>query len=523
MNPGTDSRCPIIDCPDTTTVCAVYPADSTTNQCAQFGVCRSASGACQPRLAAPNTPCEEVAPGALGRCDGAGNCVDPRVALGTPCSASNQCASGSCELASSGAGSVCCAQECVGEERCSVDFSACQSVDRRVTHVDAGSSVSCAVFDSGNVRCWGINFNSMLGTATSDNIGDDEPVTAAPNVDLGGQATQVAVGASHVCAVLAAGNVRCWGTGSLGALGYGNTITIGDDDVPADAGDVMVGASVLQLSVGQGFTCALLADSGRVRCWGNGGRGKLGYGNTLSVGDNQVPAVAGDVDVGGRVIQIASGEAHTCALLQGGTVRCWGFNSSGQLGYGSREDVGDDEVPASVGDVDVGGTVVSVGAGGNHTCVVLSTGAVRCWGEAAQGQLGYGNTNPIGDDETPNVAGDIDLGGSVSQLAVGSNHNCALLRNGTVRCWGSGLSGRLGYGNTQTIGDDEVPGSVGAVDMGGTPTLLTAGSAHTCALFSSGNVRCWGLGTVGQLGYGNTSNLGGTSSSIPSNLPFLAF
>src|SRR5690606_36563855 len=90
VNPGTDSRCPIIDCPDTTTVCAVYPADSTTNQCAQFGVCRSASGACQPRLAAPNTPCEEVAPGALGRCDGAGNCVDPRVALGTPCSASNQ-------------------------------------------------------------------------------------------------------------------------------------------------------------------------------------------------------------------------------------------------------------------------------------------------------------------------------------------------------------------------------------------------------------------------------------------------
>src|SRR5207244_379546 len=128
---------------------------------------------------------------------------------------------------------------------------------------------------------------------------------------------------------------------------------------------------------GRSHTCALL-EGGTVRCWGEGLSGSLGYGNVNNIGDDESPASAGDVDVGGTVVQISVGAAHTCALLEGGTVRCWGANL--QLGYGNMNIVGDDETPASVGDVDVGGPAVQLAAGGFHTCVVLDGGAVRCWG-----------------------------------------------------------------------------------------------------------------------------------------------
>ena len=79
--------------------------------------------------------------------------------------------------------------------------------------------------------------------------------------------------------------------------------------------------------------------------------GQLGYANEDDVGDDETPASAGDVDVGGVVTQLAAGDWHTCALLDTGAVRCWGSNENGELGYGAIGDVGDDETPASVGDV----------------------------------------------------------------------------------------------------------------------------------------------------------------------------
>ncbi|MDH3755069.1 MAG: hypothetical protein OEU32_14460, partial [Acidimicrobiia bacterium] len=102
-----------------------------------------------------------------------------------------------------------------------------------------------------------------------------------------------------------------------------------------------------------------------------------------------------------------------------------------------------------------------------HTCAVLDDGAVRCWGTGTNGQLGYGNTENIGDDETPDTAGPVDLGPgrTATAIATGLEYSCALLDNGTVRCWGVGTDGRLGYGNTDHIGDNESPGSVGPVDL----------------------------------------------------------
>lgn len=121
--------------------------------------------------------------------------------------------------------------------------------------------------------------------------------------------------------------------------------------------------------------------------------------------------MTGDVDVGGSVMQIVAGGFHTCALLSTGAVRCWGDGNEGQLGYANNNDIGDDELPASAGDIDIGGSVIQIASGNSHVCALLSTGAVRCWGRAAEGQLGYGNVDFIGNDESPAFAGDVDVGG----------------------------------------------------------------------------------------------------------------
>jgi len=281
---------------------------------------------------------------------------------------------------------------------------------------------------------------------------------------------------------------------------------IGDDEDPASAGDVQVGGTVTQIAAGGVHTCALLG-TGAVRCWGANPSGELGYGNTDPIGDDETPATAGDVDVGGTVTQIAAGGNHVCALLTGGTVRCWGLSFNGQLGYGNTNRIGDDETPASAGDVDIGGTVSEISADGNNTCARLDTGAVRCWGFGTLGQLGYGNQTQIGDNETPASAGDVDVGGAVTQISVGGGHACALLGT-SVRCWGDGSEGRLGYGNTDSIGDDEAPATAGDVDVGGMVTEIVAAGRHTCALLTTGSLRCWGYAGDGALGYANTSDIG---------------
>ena len=231
-----------------------------------------------------------------------------------------------------------------------------------------------------------------------------------------------------------------------------------------------MGGSVTQISVGTLHTCARLS-SHRVRCWGLGYAG-LGYGNLDKIGDDELPFTAGDIDVGGAVTQVSAGLAHTCARLADGAVRCWGLGPpallndmpyGSALGYGHANSIGDNETPASAGDVNVGGPVVQVEAGSFRTCAVLGTGAVRCWGRATPYGLGYGNLNHIGDNETPAAAGDIASGAPATQVSVGAWHQCARTSTGRVRCWGHNGIGQLGYGHTQTVGDDELPATMGDV------------------------------------------------------------
>ena len=382
-----------------------------------------------------------------------------------------------------------------------------------VTQITAGTDHTCALLDTGVVRCWGWGGLSQLGYGNISSIGDNETPADAGDVDVGGAVVQIDAGHAHTCAVLDTGAVRCWGSGGFSNLGYGNTSNIGDNETPATAGDVDVGGTVAQIASGTFHTCALL-DTGAVRCCGAGGAGRLGYNNAIAVGDNETPATAyaslpngGDVGVGGTVAQIAVSKHHTCALLDTGAVRCWGLGTNGRLGYATTTNIGDDETPADAGDVDVGGTVAQIVAGEEHTCALLDTGAVRCWGVGGSGRLGYGNDNNIGDDETPASAGDVAVGGTVVQIDAGGFHTCALLDTGAVRCWGAGGAGRLGYGNTLNIGGNATPASAyasmpngGNVDIGGIAVQIATGS-HTCALLDTGAVRCWGSsGSLNPLG-----------------------
>ena len=338
-------------------------------------------------------------------------------------------------------------------------------------------SHSCVIVSGGFVRCWGANGSGQLGYGHTNNIGDDEMVSTC-NVNLGAGVivTQIAVREKHTCALLSNDNVRCWGANGVGQLGYRHTDNIGDDELPDSMGDVDLGlasgVTVSQIAAGDAHTCALL-NNNTVRCWGANGVGQLGYRHTDNIGDDELPDSMGDVDLGltlgVTVSQIAAGDAHTCALLNNNTVRCWGANGVGQLGYGHTDNIGDDELPDSMGDVDLGLapgiTVTQIAAGYGHTCALLSNGNVRCWGWNKYGQLGYGHTDVIGDDENPSSVANVDVEGTVTKITVIDQHSCALLAGGGLKCWGANFKGQLGYGHHFTIGNNESPASAGNLDL----------------------------------------------------------
>jgi alpha-tubulin suppressor-like RCC1 family protein len=152
-----------------------------------------------------------------------------------------------------------------------------------------------------------------------------------------------------------------------------------------------------------------VVDGGNVRCWGGGLHGRLGYGNTDNLGDGPSEMPPADVNVGATVLQVVVGNYHTCALIDGGHVRCWGQGANGRLGNLDTDDVGDDTDDMPPSNVDLGGTAVAIAAGDDHTCALLVTGVVRCWGAGAEGALGYGSLEDVGDDETPASAGDVTI------------------------------------------------------------------------------------------------------------------
>ena len=333
-----------------------------------------------------------------------------------------------------------------------------------------GDGHSCMRFDSGEVQCWGDNGSGQLGDGTGSD--SSTPVTVLGITD----ANQVSSGEYHTCAGFPSGTVECWGGNFFGEVGDGTT-TQRDSPVP-----VFGITDALQVTAGAYHTCARLP-SGAMECWGRNDEGALGDGTTM---DRTTPVpVSGMVDA----TQASAGEYHTCALRSGGGVDCWGRNDYGQVGDTTTTDR---SAPVSV--VGLSGTVVEIEGGGFHTCVRYASGTVECWGRNTHGQVGDGTTTSPRLSPVP-VTG---LSGVV-ELAAGQLHTCALLATGGVACWGDNGAGQLGDGtNTDRSSPVAVSGITNAVALG-------SAGYHNCATLATGDLACWGENWGGQLGDGTTS------------------
>ncbi len=352
------------------------------------------------------------------------------------------------------------------------------------------------------------------------------------------EASQVVAGFWHTCAIVGNGGVKCWGYGESGQLGLGHTANRGDgpNEMAADLALVDLGTdgSAIALAAGEAHTCALTA-VGTIRCWGDNSAGQLGLGNTRDRGDepnemgDDLPTV--DLGTGRTATNLAAGERHTCAILDNGTVKCWGWNQDGQLGLGDAESRGDE--PHEVGDdlpgidLGTGRTATHLAAGHRHTCAILDNGTVKCWGNNFSGQLGLGDTTARGShaadmgDNLPAV--DLGSGRTATAITAAGEHTCAVLDNASVKCWGSGAAGRLGLGDSIGRGSHaaDMGDNLPAVNLGSgrTATAITAAGEHTCAVLNNASVKCWGANTSGQLGLGDTGSRGSHPGEMGDDLP----
>jgi hypothetical protein len=337
-----------------------------------------------------------------------------------------------------------------------------------VFDVAAGSSTSCAVDSGGAMRCWGSNNLGSLGQEDTLNRGDEPGELATmPAVALGTASAVIGAGVgSHTCVLLADGVVKCWGANLSGQLGLGDALARGDapGEMGANLPAVDLGAPATELSVGGSHACALL-QTGGMKCWGNNSYGQLGLGDTTHRGDQpaEMGAALPLVDVGGEVLHVRTGNFHTCALLTTSEVKCWGSNAFGQLGHETMVSRGGapGEMGASLAVTDLGEPVVSILVGAIHTCARVLSGSLKCWGGNNHGQLGLGDLENRGDDpgEMGSALPTTELGESFSAVAVGDSHNCVILASGRIKCWGRNDFGQLGLGDVENRGDD--PGEMG--------------------------------------------------------------
>ncbi|WP_240592721.1 putative Ig domain-containing protein [Macromonas bipunctata] len=240
-----------------------------------------------------------------------------------------------------------------------------------VASIDSGYGYTCAVTTSGGAKCWGLNGDGQLGNNSTTN-------SSVP-VDVSGLTSGVASivsGSDHTCAVTTSGGAKCWGSNRYGRLGNNST---DDSWGPVDVSGLTSG--VASIASGWGHTCAVTT-SGGAKCWGLNSYGRLGNSSTT---DSWVP-----VDVSGLtsgVASIAGGYEHTCAVTTSGGAKCWGRNYSGQLGNNSTDD---SWVPVDVSGLTSG--VASIAGGWAHTCAVTTSGGAKCWGDNSSGQLGNNST-----------------------------------------------------------------------------------------------------------------------------------
>jgi alpha-tubulin suppressor-like RCC1 family protein len=361
--------------------------------------------------------------------------------------------------------------------------------------VAAGGAHACAVVDGGRVKCWGSNNAGQLGNGRSGGgLIATTPVTV---VGVKG-AIAVAAGGSHSCALLqTGGKVVCWGQNNSGQLGNGTRIDSNKPVAVSGVGGTGALNGVIAIVAAQNHTCALLAAAaGSVKCWGQNTSGVLGNGSDSGLASLDPESVNGLT----RVVAISTSTNDTCAVLKGGSLKCWGFNQYGELGPGTYGpdscDVGDATFGCSTSAVTVKGVkdVLGVSVRPHSTCVVAAKGRVICWGQ---------NISPhsvVAKDfvAMKGVTGAIAVSGPGDVVLHGDEEfGCAMLITRTAKCWGSNDHGQLGNGTKKST---TAPVSVSGLKRA---TAISAGADFACApVVLPKAVLCWGDNGSGQLGNG---------------------
>jgi alpha-tubulin suppressor-like RCC1 family protein len=349
---------------------------------------------------------------------------------------------------------------------------------------------TCALTQSSNagVKCWGANYTGQIGDGTTAQR--TSPVSV---MGLSSGVAAVGVGDSFSCALLTNGEVRCWGNNASGQLGNNflasstTPVAVGD----ASTGNALTGATFL--SVGAHHACVVLS-SGGAKCWGGNTSGQLGDGTSTNRG------LAVDVvGFSSNVQTIDAGFSHTClASVSPNRIYCFGSNSYNQLGDGTGLN--------SASPVLVSGysNAVDVSAGNQHSCARVLAGELICWGDNSQGALGDGTTN------SPQYPISIIYSGLVIQrISAGFGHTCGTrASDGEVLCWGRGAEGQIGDGALiqRNYPTSLSPRVIGAID-------ISSQGYHACAWMGPCSATCWGSNSDGQLGNG-TLNSSGSPISI---------
>ncbi|MDH5676747.1 MAG: hypothetical protein OEZ06_31810 [Myxococcales bacterium] len=310
---------------------------------------------------------------------------------------------------------------------------------------------------------------------------------------------QVAAGGSHSCALTAAGQVSCWGLGSLGQLGPGGRAA------RLRPSPVEGLADIVQLALGRDVSCARARD-GRLWCMGDGGL--LGRDEPAPNARPQpVSGLVGAIDVSVSI-------NHACAVVSDGAVYCWGGNVAGQLGdagvadAGSHKAGGNSSLPMRVRGL---GPAWAIATGGAHSCALLRSGQVACWGDNRFGQLGVPGLDADHPHPDPHLLPELE---QVEGLAAGRFHSCARRRDGALFCWGRNRAGQLGLGDLE---ERRKPTQL-KLPEGLHVAAVAARERQSCALGRDGQLLCWGDGEGGRLGLGEDER----DRPVPTRLPGLS-
>ena len=401
--------------------------------------------------------------------------------------------------------------------------------------IKLSTGFTCVSSSSGKVKCFGLNDEGQLGYGDTWNRGTSpgQMGDGLAELDLGKgfNVTTTALpsgyGGSHSCLISDDLDVVSWGSNDYGQLGNGDETGEAIGDESNEMGDYLVTLDLERdpttlpttdptpyptespttinqphMSVNEKSTCSVWEYE--VKCWGDRHVVDPIYtGVALDPRYWYEPQISA-LDLGENFTaeSVFNGESHQCVLSSNGTARCWGDNSHGQCGYGNTVYFSDSANFGKGINVGTDVEIENMAAGADFNCILTADSEVKCFGRNEYGQLGVGHNESIGDDDSEmgDDLGSVDLGTNftVSQIALGAQHVCALSDGGDIKCWGRNDAGQLGLGDTANRGSD--PSDMGdylpAVDLGtsfGTVSEVLMGAQHSCAVSSDRDLKCWGM------------------------------